>query len=241
MKILIADDNADNLYYLEVMLKAAGHEVMSAHNGREALDHLSGTRCDLIISDILMPGMDGFQLCRECRKREDLDAVPFIFYTATYADEKDRKLGLSIGADAYLIKPMEPDELLSVIARVCAEAAGKREGSLADEEDYLTEHNKRLIRALERDGELEESTRELKRQVAERRQAGSHQGERGAFQDHLRHRERRHLPAGYRYRPHCRHEPRHLRHVRYDRASSRTSADRFLCCFPLHTRGDRGG
>jgi len=172
VKILIADDNTDNLYYLEVMLKAAGHEVASAHNGREALDHLSGSRFDLIISAILMPEMDGFQLCRECRKREDLDAIPFIFYTATYTDEKDKKLGLSIGADEYLIKPMEPDELLGVIDRVCAEAAGKREGSLADEEDYLTEHNKRLIAKLEKKmAQLEESKQELERQMVERRQA----------------------------------------------------------------------
>jgi DNA-binding response OmpR family regulator len=172
VKILIADDNTDNLYYLEVMLKAAGHEVASAHNGREALDHLSGSRFDLIISDILMPEMDGFQLCRECRKREDLDAIPFIFYTATYTDEKDKKLGLSIGADEYLIKPMEPNELLSVIDRVCAEAAGKREGFLADEEDYLTEHNKRLIAKLEKKmAQLEESKQELERQMVERRQA----------------------------------------------------------------------
>lgn len=172
MKILIADDNTDNLYYLEVMLKGAGHEVISARNGREALDHLSGTRCDLIISDILMPAMDGFQLCRECKKRKDLGTIPFIFYTATYTDEKDRKLGLGIGADEYLIKPMEPDELLGAIDRVCAAAAGRRGEAFADEEDYLTEHNRRLIAKLEKKmAALEESTRELERQVVERRQA----------------------------------------------------------------------
>ena len=172
MKILIADDNTDNLYYLEVMLKGAGHEVISARNGREALDRLSGTRCDLIISDILMPAMDGFQLCRECRKREDLGAIPFIFYTATYTDEKDRKLGLGIGADEYLIKPMEPDKLLGAIDRVLAAAVGRRGEAFADEEDYLTEHNRRLIAKLEKKmAALEESTRELEREVVERRQA----------------------------------------------------------------------
>lgn len=172
MKILIADDNTDNLYYLEVMLKGAGHEVISARNGREALDRLSGTRCDLIISDILMPAMDGFQLCRECKKREDLGATPFIFYTATYTDEKDRKLGLGIGADEYLIKPMEPDKLLGAIDRVLAAAVGRRGEAFADEEDYLTEHNRRLIAKLEKKmAALEESTRELEREVVERRQA----------------------------------------------------------------------
>jgi PAS domain S-box-containing protein len=172
VKILIADDNTDNLYYLEVMLKGAGHEVISARNGREALDRLSGTRCDLIISDILMPAMDGFQLCRECKKREDLGAIPFIFYTATYTDEKDRKLGLGIGADEYLIKPMEPDKLLGAIDRVLAAAAGRRGEAFADEEDYLTEYNRRLIAKLEKKmAALEESTRELERQVVERRQA----------------------------------------------------------------------
>ena len=68
MKILIADDIAQNVYMLEYLLKGKGYEVATAANGIEALEKLKADDIDMVISDILMPGMDGFQLCRECKK-----------------------------------------------------------------------------------------------------------------------------------------------------------------------------
>ena len=89
MKILIVDDNRENLYLLRTILKGNGYQVASAENGVAALATLKNDSVDLIISDILMPKMDGFHLCRECKSDKKLRKVPFLFYTAAYTDKRD--------------------------------------------------------------------------------------------------------------------------------------------------------
>ena len=84
MKILVVDDMEDFLYMVEIILKENGYEVATAKDGLEALDKLKEEPIDVIISDILMPRMDGFQFCRECKKDPHLKEIPFIFYSATY-------------------------------------------------------------------------------------------------------------------------------------------------------------
>jgi CheY-like chemotaxis protein len=91
MKIMIVDDNEQSLYLLEVLLRSEKYEVVCARDGLEALKHLKKGSFGLIISDILMPRMDGFQLCRECKVDPHLKYIPFIFYTATYTDQKDEE------------------------------------------------------------------------------------------------------------------------------------------------------
>jgi two-component system, LuxR family, sensor kinase FixL len=112
LRILIVDDKRENRYLLETMLGATGYTTESASNGIEALDLLKKQHFDAIISDLLMPKMDGFQLIRTCKKDPGLSKIPFIIYTATYTDKKDVDFGLSLGAARYLIKPAEPDVLL---------------------------------------------------------------------------------------------------------------------------------
>ena len=167
MKILIVDDIEENLYLLEVLLKGSEYEVVTAKDGVEALNSLKEESIDMIISDILMPRMDGFQLCRECKKDNSLKNIPFIFYTATYTDKKDEEFALSLGAEKFIVKPQEPQAFLKILEEVIKE---HKKGVLVatkeptkEEEIYLSEYNKRLTKKLEKKMlDLEKSEKRIK-------------------------------------------------------------------------------
>jgi diguanylate cyclase (GGDEF)-like protein len=115
MKILIAEDDENSRQLLETLLSAEGFEVVSFDNGLKSLGYLQTEHVDLIISDILMPEMDGYGLCRALKQNQQLQNIPFIFYTATYTSQQDERFALSLGADKFLVKPMDITELLEVI------------------------------------------------------------------------------------------------------------------------------
>lgn len=115
MRILVVEDTEDARIFLVDQLVYFGYDVDSAENGQQALDVISQSVPDLIISDILMPIMDGFELCKIIKSDKELSEIPFIFYTATYTDSKDKELALSLGADRFLIKPTDPHKLLDII------------------------------------------------------------------------------------------------------------------------------
>jgi PAS domain S-box-containing protein len=112
MKILVVEDNEDSRVLLESLLEANGYEVECAENGKVALALATRRPPDLIISDILMPEMDGYVLCRAVKADEQLRAIPFVFYTATYTDPSDEKLAMALGASRFIVKPMEMDAFL---------------------------------------------------------------------------------------------------------------------------------
>src|SRR4051794_30170311 len=111
-RILVVDDKEENLYYLEVLLKASGAEVETARHGAEALVRARAVPPDLIISDLLMPVMDGYTLLRHWKADPRLKSVPFMVYTATYTEPEDESLAFRLGADAFVLKPCEPDVFL---------------------------------------------------------------------------------------------------------------------------------
>ena len=115
MKILIAEDNKESRYLLEKLLQGYGHEVTAATNGAEALEQALAQPPDIIISDILMPKMDGYKLCYECKCNERLKDIPFVFYTSTYTSIEDEKFALSLGARAYIRKPTEPEAFIQML------------------------------------------------------------------------------------------------------------------------------
>lgn len=152
-KILIVDDKPENLNLLELLLKENGYITVSAKNGAEALSLARKDFPDLIITDILMPIMDGFTLCREFKKDKKLCNVPFIFYTATYTDSKDEELALSLGADRFIVKPYDLEEFIAIVKTVLKEAKKKNiqttETSSTPETVILKEYNEALVRKLE--------------------------------------------------------------------------------------------
>jgi two-component system cell cycle sensor histidine kinase/response regulator CckA len=152
MKILSVDDLAENRYLLEFMLRSAGHEVLSVADGQAALDAALRERFDLVVSDVLMPRMDGFQLCRELKARPETRAIPFVFYTATYTDDRDRDLGLSLGAARYVLKPQEPQSFLREIRDVVEETVARPPDPprpVAPEEEFLVAYKQTLVRKLD--------------------------------------------------------------------------------------------
>jgi len=118
MIVLVVEDEINSRMLLSKILAANGYKVIEASNGIEALKKIQISRPDIIISDIMMPEMDGFQFCRELRKNETLKDIPLIFYTAIYKDEEDEKLALDVGANAYIRKPEDPKILIRKIKKV---------------------------------------------------------------------------------------------------------------------------
>ncbi|NIV36498.1 MAG: response regulator [Anaerolineae bacterium] len=120
--ILVVEDEQAILEIITFFLEDEGYQVLQALNGEAALSLLEEARPDLIISDIRMPGMDGFAFCEEVRANPDFGQLPFIFLTGR--DERaDVRRGMGLGADDYLTKPFEPEELLSAVQVRLARAA----------------------------------------------------------------------------------------------------------------------
>jgi DNA-binding NarL/FixJ family response regulator len=113
-RLLVVDDEPNLLRAVAACLKAEAYEVSTARSGHEALMQLAEMVPDLIISDIRMPGMDGFKLARQLRGAPRTALVPIVFLTAK-DETADRIEGFRAGVDAYLTKPFEPDELIAVV------------------------------------------------------------------------------------------------------------------------------
>ena len=154
MKVLIVDDNEDHLYFLEKIIEKMNFKVESAKNGQEALEKLKNDNFNMVISDILMPIMDGYQLCQTIRKEERLKDLLFIFYTATYTHEDDEKLAYKLGADKFLRKPLEPDKLIEIIHNLVSDGSSRlitqAKPPFNNENEVLQLYNQRLIKKIEK-------------------------------------------------------------------------------------------
>lgn len=113
-RILVVDDDANICELVRIYLEKEGFEVMTVFNGKKALEVFSEFAPSLVLLDIMLPGTDGLQVCREIRK---ISNIPVIMLTAK-GDTFDKVLGLELGADDYLVKPFEPKELTARIKAV---------------------------------------------------------------------------------------------------------------------------
>ncbi len=167
MRILIVDDKKHNLSLMESVLKKSKYEVVTASNGVEALKKLFSQYCEMVISDIFMPVMDGFTLCRKIRNDKKLNNIYIVFYTATYTDEKDEDFASKLGADLYLKKPMEPAEFLKIINRTVEQIEKgilkPKKPSFGDKADDFQHYSDRLAE------KLEKKVTDLENEVAKRK------------------------------------------------------------------------
>ena len=147
MNILIVDDTPISLKLLRARLESESHAVFEAHNGEEALALLEGQRVDVVISDILMPRMDGYRLCYEIRKHARLRDLPIILFTSTYTAPGDEKVALDVGADKYLIKPASVDTLIAALHEVIAMPRAARQPK-ALQIEVLKEYSEQLVSKL---------------------------------------------------------------------------------------------
>ncbi|MCA1721077.1 MAG: response regulator [Actinobacteria bacterium] len=116
-RVLVIEDDPGVRRMLELMLAAEGYEPESASDGREALARLDRLPPDLVILDVMMPGVDGFTVLRELRTRDGWETVPVVVTTALGTDQ-DMWQGWQSGADYYLVKPFSIEELRAIVVRL---------------------------------------------------------------------------------------------------------------------------
>lgn len=126
MNILVVDDQADARLYLRELLEQEGHAVAEAVDGDEALTQARAEPPDLVIADVLMPGLDGLGLCRALKGAPELCHIPVLIYTATFDAPEDERLARDLGASRFIVKPAEPAALLAAIDEVLEETRARR-------------------------------------------------------------------------------------------------------------------
>ena len=112
-RVLTVDDSKTMRDMLAVTLRTAGYDVLQAENGQEGLDSIRSLHPGLVLLDVMMPTMNGYDVCKAVRENPEFDDVKIILLTAK-GQEADRERGINVGATQYLTKPFDPDELLNI-------------------------------------------------------------------------------------------------------------------------------
>ena len=145
--LLVVEDIPDILRLLDATLKFKGYRVVTARNGQEALDAIQQERPAIIITDILMPKMDGFSLVHRLRIDPETRDIPVIFLTATYVAPEDKAFALTIGVTRFIEKPVNFEQFLPAVAELMAKGASAPLETL-NELDFYDGYRKRLERKL---------------------------------------------------------------------------------------------
>jgi CheY-like chemotaxis protein len=134
--LLVVEDIPDILNLLEATLKFKGYRVVTARNGEEALEALQKERPALIITDILMPKMDGFNLVHRLRINPETRTIPVVFLSATYVAPEDKLFAESIGVNRFIEKPVDLVKFLPIIERILAQGDNAPVAPLSEAEFY---------------------------------------------------------------------------------------------------------
>lgn len=141
--ILIVEDVPNVLELLEVTLRFKGYAVITARNGEEALEVISKTRPTLIITDILMPKMDGYAFVQKLRLNPDTRGISVVFLSATYVTPEDKDFALSLGAARFMEKPIDTEDFLLTVAELVTQQSATQPHPL-DMEKFFTGYRTRL-------------------------------------------------------------------------------------------------
>lgn len=133
-KILAVDDERHIVRLVQINLQKEGYEVVTAGNGREALEKVASEKPDLIVMDVMMPEMDGFEALEKLKANPETAQIPIIMLTAK-AQDADVFSGWQKGADLYLTKPFNPSELLTFVKRIFANQSSTESSYVVDEND----------------------------------------------------------------------------------------------------------
>lgn len=140
--ILIVEDISYLLELMEVTLKYKGYPVVTARDGDQALGLIAVDRPALILTDILMPKLDGFAFAHKVRNNPKTSDIPIIFVSATYISDQDRAFALSLGAVRFLEKPVEAEELLLTVAEVLNQDPNTFPSGISNEDFYRGYHDR---------------------------------------------------------------------------------------------------
>jgi len=165
--VLLVDDSPTQSRRSAEALEVAGFRVRLARNGREALEDARRWRPDVIVSDVLMPVMDGFALCREVRREPALARVPIVLHTMTFLDPRDEEFALGLGATRFVLKPTNPADLVAEVRAALSAGPANVSPSDSTVEDnaFLQGYNQRLAAKLEEKvAELEDAYKRLEQQ-----------------------------------------------------------------------------
>ena len=151
-KILIVDDSEDNLTLTSLVLQRDDYEIITAMNGRDALRIAQIDLPDVILLDVQMPDLDGFEVCRRLKGESDTENIPVLFLTAKHKDIDSVSLGLSLGAEDYIVKPFSSIELrarVSVLARLKnqMDELGNKNQQLESANQALADSNEQILQA----------------------------------------------------------------------------------------------
>ena len=141
--LLVVEDVPNVLELLEITLRFKGYPVVSAKNGQEALDAIDKERPALVITDILMPKMDGYALAHRLRSNPNTRQIPIIFLSATYLTPEDKQFAISLGAVRFIEKPIDTEEFLLTIAELLTQGPESMPEPLGEREFY-TGYRERL-------------------------------------------------------------------------------------------------
>ena len=170
--VLVIDDKPTNRDVLRAVLDYQNHRIIEAEDGAEGLEKIRAERPDLVIADILMPHMDGYEMVRSLRRDPSLAGTRVIFYTAAYLKSEAIKLSQACGVTHLIVKPADPQEIIDMVHTVLSENAPSAAGDLSDTFDR--EHLRLITDMLSQNvRELEDSNRQLIEEVAQRKRAAA--------------------------------------------------------------------